>query len=55
MLIYLAARHGTSISDVLICGLDGLASIHAEELSAAVPGFAAAMAWPEVRVLTRDS
>jgi hypothetical protein len=47
MLIYLAARHGTSISDVLIRGLDDLASLYADELSAAVPGFAAAMAWPE--------
>jgi hypothetical protein len=47
MLIYLAARHGTSIRDVLIRSLDDLASLHAEELSAMVPGFAAAVAWPE--------
>jgi hypothetical protein len=47
MLIYLAARHGTSIGDVLTRSLDDLASLHADELSAMVPGFAAAMAWPE--------
>lgn len=47
MLIYLAARHGTSIGDILIRGLDDLASLYAEELLAMVPGFAAAMAWPD--------
>jgi hypothetical protein len=32
---------------VLARELDGIASAHIEELSAALPGFAAEMAWPE--------
>ena len=35
------------ISGVLAKELDGIASIHAEELSASIPGFAAAFTWPD--------
>jgi len=30
--------------------LDGVASAHPEELSAVIPGFAKAMAWPDAEV-----
>jgi len=36
----------TTVSGVLARELDGIASAHIEELSAALPGFAEAMAWP---------
>ena len=37
----------TTVSGVLARELDGIASAHAEELSAVIPGLAAAMAWPD--------
>jgi hypothetical protein len=47
MLEHLAERRRTTISDILTRELDGIASDHAEELSAAIPGFDAALQWPE--------
>ena len=44
MLEYRADQQETTVSGVL--ELDGIASAHIEELSAALPGFAEAMAWP---------
>jgi|GEM_PF-5392328 len=39
-------RRETTVSGVLERDLDAIASAHIEELSAALPGFAEAMAWP---------
>jgi hypothetical protein len=47
MLTYLAEQQRTTVSDVLTRELEGVASTHAEELSAVVPGFGAALAWPD--------
>ena len=47
MLEYKAEQHRTTISGVLARELDGIASANAPELSAAIPGFAAALAWPD--------
>jgi hypothetical protein len=47
MLEYFAKRHRTTASDVLTHELEGVASDHAEELTAVVPGFGAALAWPD--------
>lgn len=47
MLRYLARQDGTSVDAVLTRELEDVACAHAEELAAAVPGFAGAMAWPE--------
>jgi hypothetical protein len=41
-----AYQQETSVSGVLTRELDGIACAHIEELSAALPGFAEAMAWP---------
>ena len=46
MLQYRADQQETTVSGVLARELDGIASTHLEELSAALPGFAEAMAWP---------
>jgi hypothetical protein len=46
MLEYRAKQRETTVSGVLERELDGIASAHVEELSAALPGFAEAMAWP---------
>jgi hypothetical protein len=46
MLEYRADQQRTTVSGVLARELDGIASAHIEELSAALPGFAKAMAWP---------
>ena len=46
MLEYRADQQETTVSGVLERELDGIASAHIEELSAALPGFAEAMAWP---------
>ncbi len=46
MLHYRADQQETTVSGVLERVLDGIASAHIEELSAALPGFAEAMAWP---------
>src|SRR5258707_3568769 len=46
MLEYRADQQQTTVSGVLVRELDGIASAHLEELSAALPGFAEAMAWP---------
>lgn len=50
MLEYLAAQDRTTVSEVLIRELDGIASDRADELTAALPGFGAAMAWPDGQV-----
>ena len=47
MLEYRAEQQETRVSGVLERELDGIASAHMEELSAALPGFAEAMAWPD--------
>lgn len=47
MLHYLAEQRRTTVSDILTCELEGIASGHAEELSATLPGFGAALAWPD--------
>ena len=47
MLEYRADQQETTVSGVLARELDGIASAHIEELSAALPGFAEAMAWPD--------
>jgi hypothetical protein len=46
MLEYRADQQETTVSGVLARELDCIASAHLEELSAALPGFAEAMAWP---------
>jgi hypothetical protein len=48
MLRWLAKRNETSVDEVLTRELEDVACAHAEELAAAVPGFAEALAWPEV-------
>jgi hypothetical protein len=47
MLEYLAGRQQTTVSEVLTRELEGVASAHAVELTAAVPGFGAALSWPD--------
>ena len=47
MLEYFAEERRTTVSDVLTRELEGVASEHAEVLSAVVPGFAAALAGPD--------
>lgn len=47
MLTYFAEQQQTTVSDVLTRELEGVASEHAEELSAVVPDFGAALAWPD--------
>ena len=46
MLRYFARRDRKSVDEVLARELDDLASAHAEELTGALPGFGAALAWP---------
>jgi TPP-dependent indolepyruvate ferredoxin oxidoreductase alpha subunit len=50
MLEYRAEQWETTVSGVLARELDGVAGAHAEELSAVIPGFAAAMVWPEAEL-----
>lgn len=47
MLEYKAEQQRTTVSGALARELDGIASADAPELSAAIPGFAAALAWPD--------
>jgi hypothetical protein len=46
MLCYLARRERTTLDHVLTRELEDVASAHAEELAAAIPGFSAALSWP---------
>jgi len=46
LLEYRADQQETTVSGVLARELDGIVSAHIEELSAALAGFAEAMAWP---------
>jgi hypothetical protein len=46
MLDYLAGQRETTVGHLLSFHLDELASEHFEELSAAIPGFGEAVAWP---------
>ncbi len=46
MLEYRVDQQETTVSGVLELELDGIASAHIEEPSAALPGFAEAMGWP---------
>ena len=48
MFEYRAEQEATTISGILAKELDGIASTHADELSAVIPGFATALAWPDV-------
>ncbi|MCU1346981.1 MAG: hypothetical protein JWO56_11 [Acidobacteria bacterium] len=47
MLEYRGGQHQTTVSGILTRHLDDVASAHAEELSAAIPGFGEALTWPE--------
>jgi hypothetical protein len=47
MLEYKAEQQRTTVSHALARELDAIASADAPELSAAIPGFAAALAWPD--------
>jgi hypothetical protein len=47
MLEYFAGQQQTTVSEVLTRELEGVASAHAVELTAAVPGFGAALSWPD--------
>ena len=47
MLHYKAEQHQTTVSHALARELDAIAIAEAPELSAAIPGFAAALAWPD--------
>jgi hypothetical protein len=47
MLEHFADQRQTTVSDVLTHELEAVASEHVEQLSAAIPGFGAALAWPE--------
>jgi len=47
MLEYRAEQDETTVSGVLERELDGIASAHSDELSEALPEFAAAMEWPD--------
>jgi hypothetical protein len=47
MLRYLARQGATSVDRILTRELEDVACAHAEELAAALPGFAEALAWPE--------
>jgi hypothetical protein len=53
MLEYWAEQGQTTVSGVVARELDGIASAHADELSAAIPGFADALAWPEGELAMR--
>ena len=46
MLEHLAGRESTTVSRVLTRELEDVASAHADELSSAIPCFAAALGWP---------
>ncbi|HEV7572251.1 MAG TPA: hypothetical protein VGQ21_12195 [Thermoanaerobaculia bacterium] len=46
MLHYLAEQNRTTVSDILTRELEDVASANADELSAAIPGFASAFEWP---------
>lgn len=47
MLALFAERDQTTVSDVLARELDGIASVHSEELSRIVPGFSDTLTWPD--------
>lgn len=47
MLRWLAKQHSTSVDDVPARELEDVACAHADELAGAVPGFEAALAWPD--------
>jgi hypothetical protein len=47
MLQWLARRDATSVDEVLARELEDVACAYAEELASAIPGFGAAMEWPE--------
>ena len=47
MLRYMAEQSQTSLSGVLARELEDVASANTEELAAAIPGFCAALGWPD--------
>jgi hypothetical protein len=47
MLQYFAERDGTTVSRVLTEELEGVASANAPELASTIPGFRAALEWPD--------
>jgi hypothetical protein len=55
MLEYIAEREQTTIGRVLSRELDDLANARAEELSSAIPGFGAALGWPELNETQQPS
>ena len=55
MLQYIAEREQTTIGRVLARELDDLANARAEELSSAIPGFGAALSWPELEETQQPS
>ena len=48
MLQYLARRDRTTVSELLARELEDIASAESEDLCANIPGFAAALAWPDL-------
>jgi hypothetical protein len=49
MLHYLARTNDATIDEILTRELEDVACTYADELSSAVPGFDAALAWPQTR------
>jgi len=47
MLQYLARRSETTVDEVLARELEDVACAHSDDLSRALPGFDAALAWPQ--------
>jgi len=47
MLEHIAQKESTTVSAVVTRELEDVASARADELSAAIPGFAAALEWPD--------
>ena len=54
MLQHMAEQKSTSVSAVLTRELEDMACAHAEELSRAIPGFAAARTWPLGQVMHQE-
>ena len=53
MLEHFAQRDRTTVSTALTRELDDIASAHADELSSAIPGFAAALEWPDAEAASQ--
>jgi hypothetical protein len=55
MLDYLAEREQTTIGEIVSRALDDLAGEHFDALAVVIPGFAEAVAWPEVEEMQLPS